>query len=109
MLQIPTRLIIQHGWHKYILRQAMMPLLPEKVCWRRGGVDATAIIEKGLRRKEKKRITALLEHSHLSRLGWVHEAQWRHAWQAYLDGSSDDYQALVDSINVEGWLRFYAA
>lgn len=33
--QLPTTYLIRDGWHKWILRKAMEPLLPAEVVWRR--------------------------------------------------------------------------
>ena len=107
LLRVPTDVLLRDGWDKYILRRVMAGLLPEKVRWRRGSVEASALIAKGLRREERERVQTLFQGSRLGRLGWVDEVRWNKAWHEYLEGRSNDHQVLVDPINVESWLRSY--
>lgn len=105
MLRVPTRLLVRGGRHKHLLREALLGLLPEPVRLRYQKTDVTRTVELGLRERERAALSGWIEGSRAAAQGWVHLPIARRAWRRYQLGAVDDYQPLVDLLNLEGWLR----
>lgn len=105
MLRVPTRLLVRGGRHKHLLREALLGLLPEPVRLRYQKTDVTRTVELGLRERERAALSGWIEGSRAAAQGWVHLPIARRAWRRYQSGAVDDYQPLVDLLNLEGWLR----
>jgi len=111
VIAIPPKLCFREGMSKFILREALRGLLPEKVRRRTTGSHFGASEERGLRETERRRIVALLKDPVLVRLGYVDERELRSAWELYWrqGGQSGMYRPLTAGLCVEAWLRKRAA
>ena len=68
MLSIPAHLLYRPGWTKWILRQAMVGILPERVRCRRQVTSLLPLAVRGLVEKESRTVQGLLDPS---------DAAWR--------------------------------
>jgi len=83
VLTLPPRFIFRDGYTKYILRRALMDLLPKAILNRTTKVGFGELANFGARDMERLKIKELLNNSRLVRLQLVDAERLAHVWDAY--------------------------
>ena len=106
LLAVPVWMKFRRGESKFILREAMAGILPEKVRKRSKNAHFSGLVDRGLRDKERSRVTELLENSRLVEGGLVDAVRLRQAWDRYWQ-SQRFYteRPLMYMLCAEEWLR----
>jgi asparagine synthase (glutamine-hydrolysing) len=107
MLNLPPHLCFRDGMSRYIHRQAMDKMLPEKIRWRTTKAHLGDLQNLGLREKGRSRVLGLIEDSRAVRLGLVDGAKLTQAWKSYWKNSRYPDRPLVRFLCAEAWLRYY--
>lgn len=105
MLSVPPRLRFRKGLVKYILREAMAGILPEKIRNRTTAADFTPLVERGLRENEVQKVNALLQEPELVRCGYVDQDRLSRAWISYRRDRNLNVRPLIYGLCAEAWLR----
>jgi asparagine synthetase B (glutamine-hydrolysing) len=106
LINLPADMRFRRGWTKYVLRQAMDGILPEKVRRRTTFARFDELTERGLRERERKRVEALLDAPLAVSRGLVDGARLASAWELYWQGSGlQPHRHLIGPLCVEAWLR----
>jgi asparagine synthase (glutamine-hydrolysing) len=105
MLALPPSLCFKKGYSRYILRQSMVGLLPDKVRLRKSKTTIQYLLERGLREKEKARAQFLIRDSRLVQLGFVNPERLSNAWELFWEGKENRIRPLSLYLCGEAWLR----
>lgn len=110
-LKIPPDLKLQSQKSKYILRQAMEGILPDKVRLRRDGGSFSHLRRQGLVNEKEGFNEFFVRNPRIAQLGFVDIKQWQEGLAKYRLGLIDSWTAVrpqvyMDSpMAVEVWLR----
>jgi asparagine synthase (glutamine-hydrolysing) len=106
-LAVPVEQQIRNGWTRWILRKAMNPLLPEKVCWRAGKSHLTPVHIHGLQKYDSERLRAVVADfpDHLG--VYVDRSRVGETLDRFLAGTAKerDFQFLWQVVILDAWLR----
>jgi asparagine synthetase B (glutamine-hydrolysing) len=108
LLAVPARIRFRDGLIKWILRESMAGILPEKVRRRTSLAHFSELHHRGLRERAKTRVLDLLAESRAVRSGLASGDALRREWEAYwsstdrLDGPPHQ---LIGFLCAESWLR----
>jgi len=107
VLALPERLRFRDGLIKFILRQPLEGILPEKVRWRTSLAHFLELEERGLRDRERPRVQALLKDSIVLGKGWLGRDHLVRQWENYLAGEAPltDRGHQIGFLCLESWLR----
>ncbi|MDQ6771915.1 MAG: asparagine synthase (glutamine-hydrolyzing) [Candidatus Dormibacteraeota bacterium] len=105
-LRLPEAALIRGGWARWILRESMAGVLPEKVRKRRWKVGFTTPELRWLRAERAQVRSLLRSPSFQSRPYWDGAAVAR-AFDAWLEGRHADSLIFWRVLNVELWLRVF--
>lgn len=98
-------LIFRDGFKKYVLRQAMGGVLPEKIRWRIRTSVIDELVERGLRDKENGRAQELFEDAYVQ-WGLVDAERLLATWTTYQEeGHWHLVRPIIWGLCVEAWLR----
>jgi asparagine synthase (glutamine-hydrolysing) len=104
---LPYQFRVKHGWNKYILREAMLGILPEEIRQRRSNVHLTALATRGLCQKEKVTIKELLADARVVQAGLVDSRILNYLWDQYWqEEPTTPYSSLNRMLCIESWLRY---
>jgi hypothetical protein len=103
-LQLPVLFRTRHRAHKWILREAMRGILPEKVRTRTGKGGADGRIDWSLTH-ETERIQWLLKDPIIAQLGWVDRRKLQQGVTDALGGDEFLRGAVLRALGLETWLR----
>lgn len=108
-LTLPPNFIFRNGYIKYMLRRALIDLLPKAVLQRTTKVHFGDLINLGAREKERRKIQELLEDSRLVRLHLVDSKRLVNAWNAYWHDNTRTRVPfdLVFFAGSEMWIRYF--
>lgn len=101
---LPLDLLLRKGINKWVLRESLSGIMPEKLRTRDGFATGDELIEFGLREKEFSRIGNLIQSSRLCERGWVDRYQLQAKWSDYYRGDSSTQAELGAWLNLEQWL-----
>jgi len=101
---IPIDLLIRNGTSKWILRESMRGIMPEKLRTRNTYAIGDELIEFGWRERETATILSLLDSPACSQRGWIDSTELSHGWQSYWNGDSTRQSPLGAWLNLEHWL-----
>ncbi len=106
-LRLPVRARIRPEGRKWILREAMRDVLPERVRTRvgKGGMDARILWSL---ERERRRLEALLRRPLLADLGCVDPARLRDAVDTARKGIVTNLVTLMFALSLETWLSVRA-
>ena len=106
-LRLPVRARIRPEGRKWVLREAMRDVLPERIRSRagKGGMDARILWSL---ERERGRLEAMLRRPLLADLGCVEPAQLRGAVEAARKGIVTNLVALMFALSLETWLSVRA-
>lgn len=102
-LQLPVHMRIRPFGRKWILRQAMVGVLPEPIRVRqaKGGIDSRII---WAMQQERARIDALLRNPILGDMGLVEPGALRRAVEETRCGEGHNLTLLMSALSLETWL-----
>lgn len=106
-LALPVSMRIRPEGRKWILREAMRDVLPERIRTRggKGGMDARILWSLA---RERARIDSLLRDPLLAELGCVEPARLRHAVREAEAGVVTNLVTLMLALSLETWLAVQA-
>lgn len=107
LLVLPPRLRFRGGYTKYLLRRALITLLPKRVLNRTSKVHFGELENRGIREKERSRIEALLEDSQIVRTRLADSRYLLTSWASYWRSTNRVFlpRDLAFSVCSEAWLR----
>lgn len=106
VLGLPAQAIVRDGWSRFVLREAMRSVLPDKVRLRRKKIGFTTPEIRWLR-AQRARVQGLLRSpSFCSRRYWD-APQVARGFKALCDGELDESPFFWRLLNVECWLRVF--
>ncbi len=106
VLGLPEEAIIHDGWSRFVLREALAGVLPEKVRLRRKKIGFTTPEIRWLRRERAVIQGILRSPSFCSRPYWDGPSIAR-AFQAVCDGELEESPFFWRVLNAEAWLRVF--
>lgn len=108
MMSVPAGQAFRIGQRKYILRQAMRGILPERIRTRMSKTNLSSQFAMGLRFKEVAKIRDLLAPSSQWLSNRVYSNRLRDAYERFVSGSSNsDASSIWFFITLELWSRNY--
>lgn len=105
-LRLPEHALIRNGWARWILRESMNGVLPEKIRTRRWKVGFTTPELRWLR-AERAQVRSILRSPSFQRRPYWDGAAIARAFDDWLDGKVADTLFFWRAINVELWLRVF--
>ena len=91
---------------RFILRNSMRRLMPDKVRTRIGKSDLAGVIDRELRVKQVREVRALLASSRLAKLGAVDRKELVSAFESFVNGSRKIHASEFETVvGLELWLR----
>ncbi len=93
------------GFQKAPLRLALRGSVPNEILDAPDKIYPTAIVARGLRERETKKIWVHLDNMRAADLGFVEPEPLRAAYRCYLDGERST--AFWPAVTLEAWLRRY--
>ncbi len=106
VLSLPEEAIIHEGWSRYIFREALAGLLPDKIRLRRKKIGFTTPEMRWLRRERALVQGILRSPSFCSRTYWDGPSIAR-AFRSVCDGALEESPFFWRVINAEAWLRVF--
>ena len=106
VLTLPPEAIIRNGWSRWILREGLHGLLPERIRLRRWKVGFTTPEMRWLKARRVILQSVFRSPLFCSRPYWDGE-RIAEAWRAACAGEVDDSLFFWRALNVEIWLRVY--
>ena len=106
VFSLPSDFKIRNGWNKWIMRQALKDILPDKIVKRRWKVGFSTPEVAWLRESKKEINEILTSKSFLSRPYFNH-AKIQKAFEEFVAGKNDESMLFWRIINIELWLRIY--
>ena len=106
LLALPSTLFFREGKGKYILRQGMAGVLPEKVRQRIHGAVFGELVERGIGEQGKQRIQELIKNPYIARAGFVDSERLADRWASYWQKMPyPPPRAVTWPLCAEAWLR----
>ncbi|MDO8514991.1 MAG: asparagine synthase C-terminal domain-containing protein, partial [bacterium] len=106
VFSLPSEFKIRNGWNKWIMREALKDILPEKIVKRRWKVGFSTPEVAWLRESKKEINQIFSSKSFLSRPYFNH-AKIQSAFEDFVAGKNDESMLFWRIINLELWLRLY--
>ncbi len=106
LFSLPDEAIIKNGWNKYILRQSIKDLLPEKIVNRRNKIGFTTPEYEWFMRMKNKIYQIFLSESFTKRK-YFNQQEIIKAFQLFIEGKTDDTMLFWRLLNLELWLRIF--
>lgn len=106
VFSLPSDFKIRNGWNKWIMREALKSILPEKIVKRRWKVGFSTPEVAWLRESKKEINQIFSSKSYLSRPYFNH-AKIQKTFEEFLEGKNDESMLFWRIINLELWLRIY--
>ena len=107
LFSTPNNLKIRNGLLKYIQREALNNVIPEKVRTRLEKVGFNAPSEAWFRGPLKETVEEMVSGSSLFSQGFLNRPRFERVWAEHQSGAANHYQFLWQVINLELWLREY--
>ncbi|MEO5376484.1 MAG: asparagine synthase (glutamine-hydrolyzing) [Magnetococcus sp. DMHC-6] len=113
-IALPDQLKLHNGWTKYIFRQAMAPLLPKEIVWRKDKQGFTIPQEQWLKSSFRPRIEALFaEDCLMYQKKLVDREALQQKYQLFcqqkVGKGTISYKDILHPLNLEVWLRTFEA
>jgi asparagine synthase (glutamine-hydrolysing) len=108
LLTVPARVRFRDGMIKWILRESMGDILPEKVRRRTSLAHFSELQHRGLRDRARSRVLSLLAGSRVVGFGMASADALRAEWEAYWASSerlASPPHRLIGFLCAESWLR----
>jgi asparagine synthase (glutamine-hydrolysing) len=103
--QVPQRVFNRVGDPKRLTRQALARLVPPGHVQAMQKVVPTPLFDRGLRQRARQRVEAMLQDSHLARLGFVHPGPMLDAYRGICGRTGDNPAHIWQALALELWLR----
>ncbi len=103
---LPANLKIRGGWNKWIMREGLKDILPEKIRRRRWKVGFTTP-EISWLRESKKEILEIFNSETFLKRPYFNSAKIREKFLEFTDGKNDESLVFWRIINLELWLRIF--
>ncbi len=103
---LPANLKIRSGWNKWIMREGLKDILPEKIRRRRWKVGFTTP-EISWLRESKKEILEIFNSETFLKRPYFNSAKIREKFLEFTDGKNDESLVFWRIINLELWLRIF--
>ncbi len=104
IISLPRKFIIRNGWNKYILREAVRDILPEKVVNRRNKIGFTTPEYQWFMEKHQH-ITQVFKSKSFASRPYFNQANILTSWQDFIDKKNTDTLLFWRLLNTELWLR----
>jgi len=105
-LRLPAESVIKKGNTKFILREAMKGILPEKIRKRRDKIGFATPWEKWCRTKAfRKLVNAILNSSQFRQRGYLNPNKCLNDYKLHLDGKINIAKEIWKWINLELWMQ----
>lgn len=98
--------IIENGWNKNILRNAMKDLLPPSITWRRNKIGFTAPEYEWFMRMKNKVYSYFLSGSFEKRK-YFNQSQVLKAFEEFIQGKNGETMLFWRILNLELWLQIF--
>lgn len=106
VVSLPSNYKIRNGWTKWIMRQALKGILPEKILKRKWKVGFTTP-EISWMRKSKKEVNEIFNSKSFNSRPYFNSLLIRSKFDEFIRGLNDESMVFWRIINVELWLRKY--
>lgn len=106
VVSLPSNYKIRNGWTKWIMRQALKDILPEKILKRKWKVGFTTP-EISWMRKSKSEIEKIFTSPSFNSRPYFNPQEIRKRFEEFASGQNDESMVFWRIINVELWLRKY--
>lgn len=106
ILSLEPEFRIKNGWNKWIMREALRGLLPEKIRTRRKKVGFTTP-EISWMRKSAKEIKTIFESESFKKRSYFNQKSIKESFELYLNGKTNDSLVFWRLINLEFWFRIF--
>ncbi len=104
IFSLPDTFIIRSGWNKFLLRNSMKGLLPNKIRLRRKKIGFTTPEHQWFLEQKQEIYKIFLSESFASRPFWNSEQVLKN-FRLFLQGHNDDTMFFWRLLNTEMWLR----
>ncbi|MFQ5349019.1 MAG: asparagine synthetase B family protein [Thermoanaerobaculia bacterium] len=105
-LSLPPGQKLRNGWSRWVLRQAMVGVLPEGVRWREGKTAMSPVYRRGLRRFEEGRLQSIVARKNAALYRYVRRDRLEAAHLRFLaEGRTADRQLLWSAVILDQWLQ----
>ncbi len=104
LFSLPDEAIINNGWNKYILRQAMRDMLPDIIVNRRNKIGFTTPEHEWFIRMKNRIYGIFMSESFMNR-PYFNQAEVIKAFREFIEGKNYDTLVFWRLLNVELWLR----
>lgn len=110
VFSLPDHFLIQHGWSKWLLRQAMAGVLPEKVRWRQDKMGFVTPQQIWFRKGLMPLIEEILNEPHFAQSAYWDGPAIQRAYRRFLQGQEQGLAKLLwRFISFELWQRWVQA
>ena len=106
IFSLSDKAIINNGWNKYILRKAMVDILPYTTTKRRNKIGFTTPEDEWFLRMKNRIYTIFASKSFASRK-YFNQSRILNAFQKYIEGKNDDTMVFWRMLNLELWLKIF--
>jgi len=104
---LPEHLKIRDGQGKWLLREAMKGILPEKVRLRKDKVGLIAPADKWFRTLNRTQMEELIEDSPVMELGILDQRELKTIFQEHLEEKKNHQMFLWQLLNFHSWFQIY--
>jgi len=105
MLSLPPHIYFSGGYSRFVLREAMKDILPEKVRLRVSKGSLNTLVKRGIQGQEREKIHSFIENSIAVQLGLVNENHLLRAWKSFWEDGQYPIKPLTAYLCAEAWLR----
>ncbi len=106
IFSLPDEAIIKDGWNKYILRESIRGLVPEKIVKRRNKIGFTTPEYEWFMRMKNRIYQIFLSESFASR-PYFNQQEVLRAFRSFIEGKNDDTLLFWRLLNTELWMRIF--
>lgn len=106
IFSLSDKAIIWNGWNKYILRKATEDILPSVINKRRNKIGFTTPEHEWFLKEHKAIREYFTSESFISK-SYLNQAELVMAFDAYVQGKTDDSMVFWRALNLELWLQTY--
>ena len=105
VVSLPPDLLFREGFNKWVLRQSVSGILPEKIRTRTNYGVCNELVHYGWRERERPAVQRMIEGSQTVARGWVDREHLQQSWGNYWAGDNREFWHLSAWINTELWLK----
>ena len=105
VMSLPPDLLFREGFNKWVLRQSVADVLPEKIRTRTNFGVCNELVHYGWRERERPALQRMIEGSQTVAREWVNPKYLQQSWDNYWAGDDSEFWNLSAWINTELWLK----